>query len=132
MFIHNDLSNLVNFPSDSIWNCVLILNSSITFEKTFWSTRYVLIQFVQIDEIYLFEKRIMHRIISYGPEGCPTMYNDDIMHLARGLFHYPPNYFLRGYTRKPADHYYRPFYTHLYKVGWLVGKFYNYCRFIRK
>lgn len=74
---------------------------------------------MQIDEIYLFEKRIMHRIISYGPEGCPTMYNDDIMHLARGLFHYPPNYFLRGYTRKPADHYYRPFYTHLYKVGWL-------------
>ncbi|PAV69200.1 hypothetical protein WR25_01543 [Diploscapter pachys] len=43
------------------------------------------------------------------------MYNDDIMHLERGLFHYPPNHFLRGYTRKPADHYYRPFYTHLYK-----------------
>ncbi|CAJ0939518.1 unnamed protein product, partial [Mesorhabditis belari] len=46
--------------------------------------------------------------------GCETLFNDDIMHRSRGILHYPAKYFLPGFSRPPADHYYRPFYTNFY------------------
>ncbi|GMR50912.1 hypothetical protein PMAYCL1PPCAC_21107, partial [Pristionchus mayeri] len=48
-------------------------------------------------------------------KGCETLFNDDIMHTSRGLFHYTNRHFKPGFTYKPTDHYYRPFYNHLYK-----------------
>ncbi|KAF1751284.1 hypothetical protein GCK72_017838 [Caenorhabditis remanei] len=43
-----------------------------------------------------------------------TMFNDDVMHTSRGLFHYPPDNFLDGFGESPARFYYRPYYNHLY------------------
>ncbi|UMM35902.1 hypothetical protein L5515_008314 [Caenorhabditis briggsae] len=43
-----------------------------------------------------------------------TMYNDDVMHTSRGLFHYPPENFMAGFSKPPATYYYRPYYNHLY------------------
>uniref|UniRef100_A0A8R1DQF0 Uncharacterized protein n=1 Tax=Caenorhabditis japonica TaxID=281687 RepID=A0A8R1DQF0_CAEJA len=48
------------------------------------------------------------------PPHYVTMFNDDVMHTTRGLFHYPPDNFLGGFTKAPAQFYYRPYYNHLY------------------
>ena len=49
-----------------------------------------------------------------------SSFNDDIMHLSRGLFHYPINTWERGFAKPPATHFYRPYYLHLYKVNYIV------------
>ncbi|KAK6048390.1 hypothetical protein COOONC_14105, partial [Cooperia oncophora] len=48
--------------------------------------------------------------------GCRTMLNDDMAHIARGMFHYPDAEFYRGFSSQPTDHYYRAFYNSIYKV----------------
>lgn len=57
------------------------------------------------------EYRFLH-----SEKGCETFFNDDVMHTSRGLFHYTDKHFLNGFKIKPTDHYYRPYYAHLYKV----------------
>uniref|UniRef100_A0A1I7T3L7 Uncharacterized protein n=1 Tax=Caenorhabditis tropicalis TaxID=1561998 RepID=A0A1I7T3L7_9PELO len=53
-------------------------------------------------------------IWNYLPPEYKTMYNDDVMHTTRGLFHYPPDNFQNGFSKPPATFYYRPYYNHLY------------------
>lgn len=47
-------------------------------------------------------------------KGCVTLFNDDIMHTSRGLFHYPSKAFLHGFLNEPTDHYYRAYYLQIY------------------
>ncbi|RCN52000.1 hypothetical protein ANCCAN_01787 [Ancylostoma caninum] len=47
-------------------------------------------------------------------KGCVTMFNDDIMHTSRGLFHYSSKTFQKGFTVSPTDHYYRAYYLMIY------------------
>ncbi|KIH57304.1 hypothetical protein ANCDUO_12508 [Ancylostoma duodenale] len=47
--------------------------------------------------------------------GCRSMFNDDISMSAYGLFHYPRQEFLPGFTSSPADHFYRTYYLAVYK-----------------
>ncbi|CAJ0606256.1 unnamed protein product [Cylicocyclus nassatus] len=47
--------------------------------------------------------------------GCRSMFNEDIGVAHRGLFHYPPEEFLPGFTSLPADHFYRTYYLAVYK-----------------
>ncbi|CAJ0582719.1 unnamed protein product, partial [Mesorhabditis spiculigera] len=47
--------------------------------------------------------------------GCETLFNDDVMDTRRGILHYPSKYFMPGFSKKPTDHYYRPFYTNFYE-----------------
>ncbi|CAJ0605261.1 unnamed protein product [Cylicocyclus nassatus] len=55
--------------------------------------------------------------------GCRSMLNEDISMQALGLFHYPGNEFLPGFTSPPADHFYRTYYLAVYK-NWR----YSQCR----
>ncbi|RCN35580.1 hypothetical protein ANCCAN_18557 [Ancylostoma caninum] len=47
--------------------------------------------------------------------GCRSMFNDDISMSSYGLFHYPRQEFLPGFTSSPADHFYRTYYLAVYK-----------------
>ncbi|KAK6751781.1 hypothetical protein RB195_003293 [Necator americanus] len=47
--------------------------------------------------------------------GCRSMFNEDISMKSLGLFHYPSNEFLPGFTSPPADHFYRTYYLAVYK-----------------
>ncbi|EYC15681.1 hypothetical protein Y032_0036g3294 [Ancylostoma ceylanicum] len=47
-------------------------------------------------------------------KGCVTMFNDDIMHTSRGLFHYSSKTFKKGFSVPPTDHYYRAYYLQIY------------------
>ncbi|VDM70989.1 unnamed protein product [Strongylus vulgaris] len=47
-------------------------------------------------------------------KGCVTMFNDDLMHSTRGLFHYPASAFRKGFRVSPTTHYYRPYYLEIY------------------
>lgn len=49
------------------------------------------------------------------------MFNDDPMSVNLGLFHYPEEKFLRGFTTPPTTHYYRPFYNYFYEVGFALN-----------
>uniref|UniRef100_A0A1I7X7D0 Sulfatase domain-containing protein n=1 Tax=Heterorhabditis bacteriophora TaxID=37862 RepID=A0A1I7X7D0_HETBA len=52
--------------------------------------------------------------------GCRSMLNEDISRKELGLFHYPLNEFLPGFTEPPADHFYRAYYLAVYK-NWSYG-----------
>ncbi|KAI6186312.1 hypothetical protein M3Y98_00119500 [Aphelenchoides besseyi] len=45
-------------------------------------------------------------------DGCATLWNDDIGKAEGGLFSYQA---FNGFRRPPADHYFRPYYTYLYR-----------------
>ncbi|EPB78142.1 hypothetical protein ANCCEY_02782 [Ancylostoma ceylanicum] len=47
--------------------------------------------------------------------GCRSMFNDDISMSSFGLFQYPRQEFLPGFTSSPADHFYRTYYLAVYK-----------------
>ncbi|VDK49018.1 unnamed protein product, partial [Cylicostephanus goldi] len=47
--------------------------------------------------------------------GCRSMLNEDIGRLDLGLFWYPSEQFIPGFTLPPADHFYRAYYTAVYK-----------------
>lgn len=47
-------------------------------------------------------------------KGCATMLNDAIGHHTRGLFHYPWKN-AKGFTKKPTDYYFRPWYVSNYR-----------------
>ncbi|WKY11019.1 hypothetical protein Q1695_002955 [Nippostrongylus brasiliensis] len=55
-------------------------------------------------------------------KGCVTMFNDDIMHTSRGLFHYPGESFMKGFKNPPTDHYYRAYYYQVFKDMANYGK----------
>ncbi|CAI5450415.1 unnamed protein product [Caenorhabditis angaria] len=47
--------------------------------------------------------------------GCETLFNEDISRAFLGLFNYPQNEFKGGFTKNPADHYFRKYYLAIYK-----------------
>lgn len=68
------------------------------------------------------KSKLYFKIKFHSEKGCETFFNDDVMHTSRGLFHYTEKHFLNGFKTKPTDHYYRPYYAHLYKVTYFYLK----------
>lgn len=59
---------------------------------------------------------VQKETLRFPEYGCKSMLNEDISQKSLGLFHYPPNEFLPGFTESPADHFYRAYYLQVYKV----------------